>query len=255
MNPPCAKCKKIVYPVEKLVCLDKTWHKACFRCQACELKLTVKTYKGYNKLPYCVVHYPTTKYTQVADTPEAKRLAQQQKNQSEAVYRKDKEKALSGFTPVADSVSVRQAANAYKLSSTVGYQTAPHEVGHEGRPLPENIVNRQQPQTQQQVHQPPPQSYQPPPQTHQPPAQTYQPPTPTYQPPPQPQAPPPQQQQPSKPVYRALFEYTAADDDEISFSEGDKIGDVNIIDEGWMEGRNIRTGQFGMLPSNYVERA
>ena len=23
MNPPCARCKKIVYPVEKLTCLDK----------------------------------------------------------------------------------------------------------------------------------------------------------------------------------------------------------------------------------------
>jgi hypothetical protein len=23
MNPPCARCKKIVYPVEKLSCLDK----------------------------------------------------------------------------------------------------------------------------------------------------------------------------------------------------------------------------------------
>ena len=56
-----------------------------------------------------------------------------------------------------------------------------------------------------------------------------------------------------QPRYRALYDYTAADEDEISISEGDIIIDANIIDSGWMEGRNQRTGQFGMLPSNYVE--
>ena len=39
-----------------LLCLSTTtqpWHKACFTCEVCNLKLTMKTYKGYNKLPYC----------------------------------------------------------------------------------------------------------------------------------------------------------------------------------------------------------
>ena len=35
---------------------------------------------------------------------------------------------------------------------------------------------------------------------------------------------------------------------------GDAIIDVTVIDEGWMEGRVQRTGQYGMLPSNYVEK-
>ena len=39
-----------------------------------------------------------------------------------------------------------------------------------------------------------------------------------------------------------------------SFS-GDIIIDVTVIDDGWMEGRVQRTGQYGMLPSNYVEKA
>ena len=131
-------------------------------------------------------------------------------------------------------------------------------------------------------------------------------------------APPP----PSGPRYVAVYDYTAADDDEISFQEGkdslpppplslsrslsislvlslfsslrslslsplsspiphsailsltlsldstlpslllfpdhpppgDAIIDVTVIDEGWMEGRVQRTGQYGMLPSNYVEK-
>ena len=35
---------------------------------------------------------------------------------------------------------------------------------------------------------------------------------------------------------------------------GDIIVDAMVIDEGWMEGRAKRTGKYGMLPSNYVER-
>ena len=55
--------------------------------------------------------------------------------------------------------------------------------------------------------------------------------------------------------YRALYDYAAADDDEVSFGEGDMILDVQQIDEGWMFGRVQRTGQQGMLPANYVELA
>ena len=35
---------------------------------------------------------------------------------------------------------------------------------------------------------------------------------------------------------------------------GDTIIDVIVIDEGWMEGRVERTGAYGLLPSNYVEK-
>ena len=31
------------------------WHKGCFKCETCSLTLSLKTYKGYNKLPYCNV--------------------------------------------------------------------------------------------------------------------------------------------------------------------------------------------------------
>ncbi|KAK6180829.1 hypothetical protein SNE40_008810 [Patella caerulea] len=82
--------------------------------------------------------------------------------------------------------------------------------------------------------------------------------------PPQPQPPVFQggygQQQPGRgslhvPSYRAIYDYNAADDDEVSFSEGDLIIDCEVIDDGWMVGRVKRTGQHGMLPSNYVEKA
>lgn len=112
-------------------------------------------------------------------------------------------------------------------------------------------------------------------------------PEPAVAPPAQPQAPPPQpqqqyyepppsppaavqQQQPSSPppqsatsaaspavdrgrCYRALYDYVAQDDDEVAFNEGDVITNGDPIDEGWMYGIVERTGQYGMLPSNYVE--
>lgn len=50
-----------------------------------------------------------------------------------------------------------------------------------------------------------------------------------------------------------MYDYTAADDDEVTFIEGDIIINVEVIDEGWMTGTVQRTNQHGMLPSNYVE--
>lgn len=52
--------------------------------------------------------------------------------------------------------------------------------------------------------------------------------------------------------FQAVYNYEAAEDDEVSFIEGDEILHGEPIDEGWMFGTVRRTGQFGMLPSNYV---
>uniref|UniRef100_A0A8D0GCQ6 SH3 domain-containing protein n=1 Tax=Sphenodon punctatus TaxID=8508 RepID=A0A8D0GCQ6_SPHPU len=54
-------------------------------------------------------------------------------------------------------------------------------------------------------------------------------------------------------TYRAMYDYTASDADEISFKDGDAIVNVQAIDEGWMYGTVQRTGQTGMLPAKYVE--
>lgn len=234
MNP-CARCKKTVYPVEKLTCLDKTWHKSCFTCEVCNLKLTMKTYKGYNKLPYCNTHYPTTKFTSVSDTPENLRLKKQTAQQSDITYRKDKEEMLKHFTQV-ESLASSQSRRQQQLASNIGYQTAPHEQERSAGYQP-----------------PPPSSYsQPPPASYNPPPMQAAPQIPPQIPPQsRPPAPAPAR---SGPRYVAIYDYNAADDDEVSFAEGDEIMDATVIDDGWMEGRVKRTGQFGMLPSNYVEK-
>ncbi|XP_034002989.1 nebulin isoform X8 [Trematomus bernacchii] len=52
---------------------------------------------------------------------------------------------------------------------------------------------------------------------------------------------------------RAIYDYAAADNDEVSFKDSDVIVNVQAIDEGWMYGTVQRTGKTGMLPANYVE--
>lgn len=56
-------------------------------------------------------------------------------------------------------------------------------------------------------------------------------------------------------VYKAMYDYEAQDDDEVSFLENDLIINVSSIDGGWMTGEVQRTGQVGMLPANYVQLA
>ncbi|XP_041057267.1 nebulin isoform X9 [Carcharodon carcharias] len=54
-------------------------------------------------------------------------------------------------------------------------------------------------------------------------------------------------------TYRAIYDYSAADADEVSFKDGDFLMNVQSIDEGWMYGTVQRTGLTGMLPANYVD--
>ncbi|XP_061448485.1 drebrin-like protein isoform X5 [Rhineura floridana] len=51
---------------------------------------------------------------------------------------------------------------------------------------------------------------------------------------------------------RALYDYQAADDTEISFDPENIITSIEMIDEGWWRGYGP-DGHFGMFPANYVE--
>ncbi|XP_061178124.1 LIM and SH3 domain protein F42H10.3-like isoform X7 [Saccostrea echinata] len=344
MSKKCAKCEKTVYPTEELKCLDKFWHKACFKCDVCNMTLNMKNYKGYNKIPYCNVHYPTTSFTAVADTPENQRIKQNTKVQSNVQYHSEFEKQKGAYTQVADTPDMLRHQQNTKNISLIKYhadfekmkgkkltvvddpetmrikqntaiqsQVEYHKVkdqlnemeirrpdreAREGpaRPQPGKISNYE-PETNTGgtpysmrnsqarvvydsnigkdlegpgVHEvedvptrrvgsisdydpmnnqfgsigrysggdpEPPRGYQaPPPQSYQPP-------------PPQPAMPPPSEGM----VCKALYDYTSADVDEVSFQEDDLIIQCQPIDEGWMEGTVKRTGQRGMLPSNYVE--
>uniref|UniRef100_A0A3B3T0U5 SH3 domain-containing protein n=1 Tax=Paramormyrops kingsleyae TaxID=1676925 RepID=A0A3B3T0U5_9TELE len=51
---------------------------------------------------------------------------------------------------------------------------------------------------------------------------------------------------------KALYDYQAADNTEISFDPDDIITGIEMIDEGWWRGY-APDGTFGMFPANYVE--
>lgn len=51
---------------------------------------------------------------------------------------------------------------------------------------------------------------------------------------------------------RALYDYQAADDTEITFDPGDIITNIDAIDEGWWQGLGP-DGTYGLFPANYVE--
>ncbi|XP_032426667.1 drebrin-like protein A isoform X1 [Xiphophorus hellerii] len=51
---------------------------------------------------------------------------------------------------------------------------------------------------------------------------------------------------------RALYDYQAADDTEITFDPDDIITEIEMLDEGWWRGYGP-DGNYGLFPANYVE--
>ncbi|KXJ28327.1 LIM and SH3 domain protein F42H10.3 [Exaiptasia diaphana] len=147
MNQLCAKCAKIVYPVEKFNCLDKIWHKGCFKCTVCNMTLNLKNYKGYNRYPYCQAHYPTTRHTEVADTVENRRLAQQTRQQSQIEYTKEFNKEKGSYTAIEDDPETRRHMKVSQNISGVAYRNehGPHHQGRDSHQTVPQPVSRTRP--------------------------------------------------------------------------------------------------------------
>ncbi|KAK2884741.1 hypothetical protein Q8A73_021215 [Channa argus] len=66
----CARCGFVVYPAEKINCIDQNWHKACFHCDVCKMVLTANNFVSHKKRPYCSVHNPRNNtFTSVYEAP------------------------------------------------------------------------------------------------------------------------------------------------------------------------------------------
>ncbi|XP_029102682.1 LIM and SH3 domain protein 1-like, partial [Scleropages formosus] len=177
-------------------------------------------------------HYPKTSFTSVADTPENLRLKQQSKMQSQVLYKEDFEKNKGkGFSVVADTPELQRIKKTQDQISNIKYHEEFEKSKMAGEvPSPQSNAYpafQQQPADVQNYHG----GAGPEPTRH------------------AAAAPPPS----TGKRYRAVYDYMAADEDEVSFQDGDVILDVQQIDEGWMYGRVERTGQQGMLPANYLE--
>ncbi|CAP35632.2 Protein CBG18124 [Caenorhabditis briggsae] len=123
MSKKCARedCGKTVYPIEELKCLDKVWHKGCFKCTVCGMTLSMKNYKGYDKKPYCDPHYPKTVASVVADTPEMRRIAENTKNQSNIKYHAEYEKMKGTKIEIADDPELERLKKNTQVQSNVSY--------------------------------------------------------------------------------------------------------------------------------------
>ncbi|XDA82133.1 hypothetical protein R6Z07F_012053 [Ovis aries] len=346
----CARCGKVVYPTEKVNCLDKYWHKGCFHCEVCKMALNMNNYKGYEKKPYCNAHYPKQSFTTVADTPENLRLKQQSELQSQVKYKRDFEESKGrgfsivtdtpelqrlkrtqeqisnvkyhedfektkgrGFTPVVDDpVTERVRRNTQVVSDAAYKGVHPHIVEMDRRPgiivdlkvwrtdpgsifdidpLEDNIQSRSLHMLSEkanlyrrqrsrsyssstfgtglgddkseiseiyrsfsccsEVTRPSdegapvlPGAYQ---QSH---SQGY-----GYMHQTSLSSVRSMQHSPNLRTYRAMYDYSAQDEDEVSFRDGDYIVNVQPIDDGWMYGTVQRTGKTGMLPANYIDAA
>ncbi|NXO00648.1 LASP1 protein, partial [Rhinopomastus cyanomelas] len=232
------------------------WHKACFHCETCKMTLNMKNYKGYEKKPYCSAHYPKQTFTMVPDTPENLRLKQQTELQSQVRYKEEFEKSKGkGFSVVADTPELQRIKKTQDQISNVKY----HREFERSRMGP-GAAEGAEPEppeggSYRRVPEQPPQ----PPHHVQPVAPVYQ----QQQPPPsqsygykEPAAPASAQRSAPSAVgkrFCAVYDYNAADEDEVSFQDGDTIINVQQIDDGWMYGTVERTGDTGMLPANYVE--
>uniref|UniRef100_A0A3Q3KPX8 LIM zinc-binding domain-containing protein n=1 Tax=Monopterus albus TaxID=43700 RepID=A0A3Q3KPX8_MONAL len=78
----CARCGFVVYPAEKINCIDQNWHKSCFHCEVCKMVLTANNFVSHKKRPYCSVHNPRNNtFTSVYEIPiniKAKNVRQMQ---------------------------------------------------------------------------------------------------------------------------------------------------------------------------------
>lgn len=50
----------------------------------------------------------------------------------------------------------------------------------------------------------------------------------------------------------AQYDYEKDEDNEVEFTEGDVIVEIEFVDEEWWSGKNSRTGESGLFPGSYV---
>jgi len=298
----CGKCEKTVYPAEELKCHDKYWHKGCLKCTVCGTTLNIKNVKGYDKMPYCNVHYPQPKPTVVADNPEMQRIRLLTDIQSNAKYHEDFNKSKGKFTVVADDPALTRAKEQQRIVSQAEYtgkrkDSTSHALAQDddqpsnGNNTSNRGSNTSEPRVGRVADYDPmndargslARGYEPTSQAlhatkfevnqrnvvqsnlksdsnvhgnknlHHQHEDKPQPLSHNIHHDDQPKQDSHGDNRPARMKVRALYSYKAAEQDEISFNEGDTLVECEQIDDGWMLGRNLKTGEQGLLPSNYVE--
>ncbi|KAL0984541.1 hypothetical protein UPYG_G00142990 [Umbra pygmaea] len=106
----CARCGFVVYPAEKINCIDQNWHKACFHCDVCKMALTAKNFVSHKKRPYCSVHNPRNNmFTSVYETPINTNAKKQAGVSSEVEYKRGHDERVTQFTSGVDTPLILHA--------------------------------------------------------------------------------------------------------------------------------------------------
>ncbi|XP_061822685.2 nebulin-related-anchoring protein isoform X1 [Nerophis lumbriciformis] len=110
MMQSCARCGFVVYPAEKINCIDQNWHKACFHCDICKMVLTANNFVSHKKRPYCSVHNPRNNtFTSVYQTPVNINAKKQSNASSELKYREEGDRFMSTFHHDMRSMELEKA--------------------------------------------------------------------------------------------------------------------------------------------------
>ncbi|XP_068610863.1 LOW QUALITY PROTEIN: nebulin-related-anchoring protein [Brachionichthys hirsutus] len=143
----CARCGFVVYPAEKIDCIDQNWHKACFHCDVCKMVLTANNFVSHKKRPYCSVHNPRNNtFTSVYETPVNINAKKQSKASSELKYREDGERFMSTFHHDMRSLALERAGLANQMASQSQSEFSQQQTWYSGMVTNQKIVSMSQAQ-------------------------------------------------------------------------------------------------------------
>uniref|UniRef100_A0A8C5BHB5 LIM zinc-binding domain-containing protein n=1 Tax=Gadus morhua TaxID=8049 RepID=A0A8C5BHB5_GADMO len=125
----CARCGFVVYPAEKINCIDQNWHKACFHCDVCRMVLTANNFVSHQKRPYakpCQIA-SNVKYRQMYDQ-EMKGTASAEAGASEALQAKEN----AGVSQIAytEQYEQQRGKGSFPAMITPGYKLAKQAQAH-----------------------------------------------------------------------------------------------------------------------------
>uniref|UniRef100_A0A6B2FYH3 LIM and SH3 domain protein 1 (Trinotate prediction) n=1 Tax=Myxobolus squamalis TaxID=59785 RepID=A0A6B2FYH3_MYXSQ len=224
-NESCAKCSKTVYPVERLSFLDKIWHKSCFSCTECEIVLTTKNAKGFEKNPYCSTHYPKLKPTVTPDDPKVAAARKAQNTISNVNYKSiSKTPGPAGHNPTSHGdFSSKQDSKDQSSLSNVGRGESRERSGS----IPADKDTGSRDNTSQ------------------------------FKPPKRSTSLNQEESDDTKanPKYVCISSYESTKDDELTVTENDIIFVERVFDDGWASAQIMKTGKIGLIPFNVLEKA
>eukprot|EP00009_Paramoeba_aestuarina_P001472 CAMPEP_0201515202 /NCGR_PEP_ID=MMETSP0161_2-20130828/6836_1 /ASSEMBLY_ACC=CAM_ASM_000251 /TAXON_ID=180227 /ORGANISM="Neoparamoeba aestuarina, Strain SoJaBio B1-5/56/2" /LENGTH=208 /DNA_ID=CAMNT_0047911969 /DNA_START=65 /DNA_END=691 /DNA_ORIENTATION=+ len=119
-NKKCFVCKKTVYAMERIRVGDNDWHKWCFKCETCQIKLDLRSFKNKDDRIYCVKCVPMPAASQAADRMDmsnAKNAGELQRAASSVNDNVRGELAGQASKEGTDSMGIGKAVNAPKLAT------------------------------------------------------------------------------------------------------------------------------------------